>query len=275
MTDLSGWLQVTRNVLASRFGNRWSTLWPQAVFIAPSTKVPQRIQEKLTLALKLAGLFTANPSYEVASMDVTAAEATSLRDAAVAAQQAFMAAKVTQNTKTAVANIAKAALRKMMQALFKILGATLAGDDPRWGTFGFNMPASDTTPGQPQNVTASDTGNGAAMVQWDAVPLATRFRVRMLRLGIDDEYLLAARATGTMALIDNIVPGQTALIIVQAVNSSGQQGVASEPIEFTMPTAAAKTAEAPSGVAPLLPEVTTVPTNGSRNGHAEASTPRV
>lgn len=263
MTDLSDWLQVTRNVLASRFGNRWSTLWAQAGFISPSTKVPGRIEEKLTLALKLANFFTANPSYEVASMDVTAAEAESLRDAAVTAQQAFAAARVTQKVKIATGNVAKAALRSMMQALFKILKATLAGDDPRWLTFGFNMPAADTTPGQPQNVTASLTEDGDIMAGCDAVAFGLRYRFRMLRVGIDTEYTLAASSTQPLGIIGNVLAGQTARIIVQAVNGS-QQGVASEPIDFTVPLPAVQTIEPKATfVAPKLEEV--LAPNG--NGH--------
>jgi hypothetical protein len=265
IVDVSDWLQETRNVLAARFGSRWSTLWAQAGFIAPSTKVPVRIEEKLGLALSLKGFFTANPSYEVASMNVTAAEAGSLRDAAITAQQTFAAAQVTQKVKVATAGVAKRALMSMMRALLKILGASLAADDPRWQTFGFNMPAADTTPGQPQNVTASLTENGDIMVDCDAVAFGLRYRFRMLRVGIDTEYTLAASSTQPLGIISNVLPGQTARIIVQAVNGS-QQGVASEPIDFTVPLPAAQTIEPKATfVAPKLEEV--LAPNGSGNGH--------
>lgn len=99
-TALSEWLQVTRNVLAARFGNRWSTMWAQAGFTDATTAVPRRIEERLGLALNLANFFTANPGYEVVSMNVTAAQATVLRTAAVNAQQGVMTAEVTLKTKS-------------------------------------------------------------------------------------------------------------------------------------------------------------------------------
>ncbi len=68
-----------------------------------------------------------------------------------------------------------------------------------------------------------------------------------------------------MGLIHNVLPGQTAQIIVQAVNGQAQ-GVASAPIQFTMPLTATRTAEVAAPA--VAPEVAAVPTNGSRNGHA-------
>ena len=70
---LAAWLGVMRNVLAARFGNRWSTQWAQAGFVNNTTAIPTRIEDRLALALLPTGFFTANPSYEVATMGVTAA----------------------------------------------------------------------------------------------------------------------------------------------------------------------------------------------------------
>ena len=62
-----------------------------------------------------------------------------------------------------------------------------------------------------------------------------------------------------------MLPGQTAQIIVQAVNGN-LQGVASEPIQFTMPLVArANTAETVAAIPAVVPA-----TNGS-NGHTNGS----
>ncbi len=69
-----------------------------------------------------------------------------------------------------------------------------------------------------------------------------------------------------MASISGLLPGETLQIIVQAVNGS-LQGVASEPIQFTMPLARA-TAKASE---PVLSEaVVPVERNGS-NGHTNGT----
>jgi len=102
------------------------------------------------------------------------------------------------------------------------------------------MPSAISTPGQAVNLTAVLDDTGAIVVQCDAVPLATRYRWRMLLVGLQQDYKLAASTTGPMGAITGVPAGQTAKIIVQAVNGS-LQGVASEPVELTMP--AAKVAE--------------------------------
>ncbi|MBV9008752.1 MAG: hypothetical protein JO354_06225 [Verrucomicrobia bacterium] len=272
MRDLGSWLQETRNVLAARFGSRWSTMWAQAGFIDSSTQVPARTQEQLGLALSLVGFFTANPGFEVESMGVTAAQATALRDSAMNAQQALATAAVTQKQKGDADTAASDALISGMRTVIKVVGELLGADDPRWLAFGLNMPAADTTPSQAVNVSASLDPSGAIVVQCDAVALATRYRWRMQRVGIDVDYMLAARSLEPLAFIKGVLPGQTANIIVQAVNGQAQ-GVASDPIQFTMllpvkaELAAVKTAEAP------VPQVTgafeTNGSNGNRNGHAD------
>src|SRR5439155_9059004 len=75
---LAQWLEVVRNILAGRFGVRWSTMWAQAGFINNKAAVPSRLAERLTLGQQLVSFFTANPSYEVPDMEVTAAQGTAL-----------------------------------------------------------------------------------------------------------------------------------------------------------------------------------------------------
>lgn len=264
---LSEWLQTTRNILAGRFGSRWSTIWAQAGFINSSTSVPSRIEERLGLALNLTGFFTANPSFEVPSMQVTAAQATALRNTALAAQQALGAADVALKEKGDAWDSAFASLTDTMRSLIKILGATLEDNDPRWFTFGLEMPATNTTPGKPANLAAHLDDTGAIIVQCDPVALAMRYRWRMLLAGIETDYRLVARSTDPIGSITGVMPGQKAQIIVQAVNGN-LQGVASDSIVFTMPLSAKTTSEVKAPAAAPVPEERAVSTNGNgSNGH--------
>ena len=264
-TTLTEWLFVVRTVLAGRFGNRWSTMWAQAGFINPSTAVPRRIEERLGLALSLANFFTANPSYEVPGMQVTAAKATSLRSAALAAQDALATAEVDQKTKGEVYDVAFIAITDTMRALVKILTFSLDPEDPRWLAFGLQMPATNTTPGQPENVTAHMDGIGNIIVQCDPVPLATRYRWRMLIIGVETDYRLVAKSTEPLGIIQGVQPGQRVQIIVQAVNE-GQQGVASDPIVFNVPIdAQAKTTTAEPLSLPVNEEAMTATGDGTKS----------
>lgn len=249
---LSGWLKITRNVLAARFGGRWSTMWAQAGFNNNTTAIPVRMEERLGLALSLANFFRDNPSYEVKSMDVTAERATLLRNTALAAQQVLMAADVTLKTAGDERNIAFEVMIGTMRSLVRFLDGTLSAYDPRWLSFGLEMPSTNTTPGKPVNVTVMlDPESGDIIPQCDAVPLATRYRWRGLVVGAETEYRLLSSSTETIGVIkDTIMPGQKLQIIVQAVNGQSQ-GVASDPIVFTMPLVSptkARTTPAPEPV---------------------------
>lgn len=265
--ELSAWLQTTRNILAGRFGNRWSTEWAQAGFVSPTTRVPARIEERLGLTLSLGNFFRANPDFEVVSMDITSAQAASLRDAAIAAQDTLATVTVDLKKKGDADIAAYDTLVTEMRSLVKILGATLADNDPRWLAFGLQMPATNTTPGQPQNLTAHSDDTGAIVVQCDATPLAARYRWRMLLVGVETEYRLVARSVDPLASIPGVLPGQKVQIIVQAVNDN-RQSVASEPLVFTMPALVAKEA-------PASPVVAAVPANGASSGNGHSVTPRV
>ena len=91
--DLQDWLVVVRTVLAGRLGRSWSPAWAEAGWVDTKTAVPDTIEGRLALGISLVTYFTANPSYEVADMDVTAAKATELTDAAMAGQRAVAEAE--------------------------------------------------------------------------------------------------------------------------------------------------------------------------------------
>src|SRR5205085_1709662 len=110
--------QTTRNLLAARFGNRWSTDWAQAGFNNSTTAVPTRIADRLSLAAALVAFFTTNPSYEVKSMNVTADQATLLRNAAIAAQEAVRDADITLKNKGGMRDTA---LETMLETMRKLV----------------------------------------------------------------------------------------------------------------------------------------------------------
>ena len=196
--------------------------------------MPAGIDGRIVLGTRLVAFFTANPGVEVASMNVTAAHGTTLGSAVQTAKQALAAAEVALTDANEARDAAWTTMTTVMRMLSGILKGLLSRTDARWLAFGLNIPASNTTPGEPGNLTAHGDGLGTIVVQCDAVPLATRYRWRTRIVGGQGDYALAASTVDPMAPLSGFPPGVTVEIIVQAVNVQ-QQGVASEPIAFTVP----------------------------------------
>ena len=276
MGTVYNWLLGVSNTLASAWGTRWSTAWAQAGFTNYTTGIPSKTEDRLGLMLAIINFFTANPSYEVPSLNQTAAYGTTLRTAALNAQGAVAAATVTLNNIGDVWTAAYNALVKDMQDLIRNLTSVLSDDDARWLSFGLQMPSSITTPAQPQNLSAHLDNTGALIVQCDPVPVATRYRWRTLIVSVQSDYTLAASTPAPIGSLGSFLPGQSVQIIAQAVNGS-LQGVASDPIVFTvpLPVAVEKKVQAPSTANAINAAVSS---NGNGNGrrnhsaHAHAHT---
>ena len=268
METVYRWLLAVSNTLASRFGTKWSAAWAQAGFVNGSTGVPTKLEERLGLVLSLVKFFTKNPGFEVPTMEQTAAFGTALQTTALAKQQVVTAAEVALGTAGEAWTTAHETLTGAMRELIKNLEGKLKKNDPRWVEFGLNMPGARSTPGQPVEVSVQTDETGALVAQCEAVVLAKRYRWRMQIVGVQEKYELAASTTEPVAVIGGVAAGQTVQIVVQAV-SGNLQGVASEPVIFTLPVARAagfrnlvKTEEAASVVAGE-----NASGNGHENGH--------
>lgn len=262
MAALYDWLVIARRALVQQLGDRWSAAWAEAGFVGPSTGIPDTIEGRIALGLSLVTYFTNNPTRERPDDDVTAAKATELTTAATTAQGTVLTAEQTLKTADETRKPLRSDLLNLMSTLITNLDKKLAPDDSRWLAFGLQMPSTPTTPGQPQNVTATLAENGAIIVQCDPVPLATRYRGRMLIVGVETKYQLVFSGPEPMGSISDVQPGATVQIIVQAVNETSQ-GVASEPVLFTMPESAkAGAAAADAELAPLA----AIAPNGNGNG---------
>lgn len=259
---LYDWLLSVSNMLASRFGTRWNTAWAQAGFVNHSTGIPAKLADRMGLALSLVKFFTANPAFELPSMDLTAAQGKVLRAAVLAAQSALTNAGISLKKLGESRELAYDRLVQTMRELINNLDAKLKRDDTRWLAFGLRIPATSATPGKPVNLSAHADDTAAIIVQCDAVPLATRYRWRMLFVGLDTKYSLAASTTEPMAAITGVEPGRTVQFIVQAVNGN-LQGVASDPIQFTVLIPAAKVREAQ----PVVESAEAGGGNGNGKGH--------
>jgi hypothetical protein len=268
VSALYDWEIGARAVLTLQLGDQWSAAWAEAGFVAPTTAVPDTTEGQIALGRSLATYFTDHPSAERPDDDVTAAKATELTDAAFAGQNGVATAKQTLRNADGARRPARKDLLYLMSTLVSNLNKKLAANDPRWLAFGLQMPSTPTTPAAPENVTAMLTEDGAIIVQCDPAALATRYRGRMLIVGVETKYQLVFSGPEPMGRIPGVQPGVTVQIIMQAVNGSSQS-MPSEPVLFTMPLAA-KPETLLTEMAPLA--AITPNGNGSGNNNGVALT---
>ncbi len=238
-------------------------MWAQAGFVQPSTAIPRRLQDRVALVLKLSQFFTAQPSYEVPDKDVTAAKATALRQAVIDAQDPLQTSNVALKTAAGTLRTTQTALVGKMGFLIKILSGTLGRNDPRWGAFGLNIPAANTTPDAPTGLRATVMGS-EILLECDATPLAARYRFRRQIIGVDDKYKLVASSITPMAMLESVMGGFTMEFIVQAVNGQSQSRP-SQPIVVTIPASVASEPQAKP--AEPLAELAAIAPNGNGNGN--------
>ena len=267
-TDMSDFIRKVRNSLLSPFGDRWNTMWAQVGFVQPSIGLPRRLQDRVTLAKKVSDFLAANPSREIPSQGITAAEGVLVRKAVIDAQTPLQEAKMDLKTDLGTLTTAQAALVKSMRYVIKILSGGLAKDDPAWEAFGLNMPATKTTPGAPTGLHATLTGT-QVLLQCDVTPLATRYRFRTKIVGVERDYKLAGSSKEPSLTLKDMMPGVTLQIIAQAVNG-GSQGVACDPITVTVPLSAPAATQSATSQTDLALLAEIVP-NGTSNGNSRSN----
>ncbi len=270
MLALATWLSSVRAVIARRIGERWNAAWAEAGWPGPSTAVPKTVAGRLALGSSLKAYFTANPSYEVPNMGITADVADDLTTTARNAQQTVATAEAALKTAGTVRKTNRKGVRGLMSALLANLNRKLGPDDPRWLAFGLRMPSIRTTPTAPTHLRATLMGTNV-LLECDVPEYATRFRFRKKVVGIDTKFSLAASSRTPMVMIEAVAPGTTLEVMVQAVNGNAQS-VPSDPIFVTIPV----TAEAPVAAKPLVSEAELAPLaaivpNGTSNGNGNGS----
>ena len=265
------WLLKGRDVLLPYLGRSWSAAWIPAGLVNHSTAVPAYVGDQLNLLGLISAFFTANPNYEDAAIGVTGTAGTTMKTTSEAADTALNAAKTLAATKKDARDAALEALKGSMRMLIRILDELLEADDPRWASFGLNMPDAETTPAAPKNLVANFADGPVLLASCEAVPLATRYRWRIKVVGLETEFRLAASTKSPLAQIDKVLPGQSVELMVQAANQTSQS-VPSESVFVTLPVLSAAT---PKAAAPVSGEAgtgyTSLPANSDSPAKAKGN----
>jgi len=100
------------------------------------------------------------------------------------------------------------------------LDASFTDDDPRWLTFGFQLPSETRIPAIPSGLTLRSEGN-VHLLGWQHSVRANHYRV-FVRLPGESESRYLRTVTGTETVLEGLDPG--AELTVTAVNQAGESG---------------------------------------------------
>jgi hypothetical protein len=230
--DISrGFLMLGRDNFKPVLGTEYNQAWDNTGLVG-SLVIPRNELEVLPLLRSYNHFLTANPTFEVASKEITAARAdllfTDLEGAigAVNQQDAVVSSLlVERDGKVGL-------LRKRMSDLIGELKMRLPGLDNRWKAFGFNPPDATETPDQVNHVQATLIGPTAVALKWNATARAAYYRVFTKVHGVETEYVAVGSPADLDFTIENLPTNAQIDIVVMAVNDGGE-GALSEVITIT------------------------------------------
>jgi len=224
-------IMLSRETLKPNLGDEFNENW-MILGYDGSLATAVEVNDVALQAEKFKNFFTANPTLEVASKDVTAAKFDELHEALVEGRKAVND-KDTELTQMGLARDAKfEELRKRIRFTIDELSGILDPFDPRWKSFGLNIPGAQETPDVPEGVQVVLIGPNAAATKWGASARADYYRVWLKVHGLDTE----PRAVGSPAdldfTIENLPAASQVDIMISALNNGGESAL-SEPITIT------------------------------------------
>jgi hypothetical protein len=182
----------------------------------------------------LATYFTNHPTHANAPLNVTAAQATALFTALSDARSAVNVSLTQVGQKRAARDAARRALERQLRGLIHELYQLLEDDDPRWLSFGLNMPGAEVTPEGPTDLVLTEAPNAMIFADWADVANADHYRVYVQRVGVDAGFVdQPGVRTESDATLGPYQEGQTIRVKVTAV-SGGLEGPASSVAEITL-----------------------------------------
>ena len=207
--------------LSKLFGKSYSSQWGTAGFPNQSVAVPSTQDARFTLLNSLKLYFTANPASESVDMEATAALCLAAHTAISNARQALNAAETAESNALAARKAAMKSLRKRIRGLIDELGTLMPEDDTRYETFGLNIPANPTAPLGIADLTLTALGNAKVLAQWSYATRSTGTRLKMKRVGVDDQFVIIGTVNALEKVLENMTVGQTIQVQVTPYNDGG------------------------------------------------------
>ncbi len=222
------YLSGYRNALVNVHGGKPNAGWVAAGFPVDTTQVPRTTEDRLALLTAARAYLTAHPTYAATMPRPTGPPLVVDAAGALALATEFQAARTLINTREAEQELCKnardadvEALRKEVSGTIAELRGLLSAADPRWETFGLNIPAHPTPPVAIPSLTLTPLGGGKVLAEW---PYATRMEMTRLflqRMGTDAAALNIADPKDLAFTLKDLTPGSTIKVYVVAHNAGG------------------------------------------------------
>jgi len=217
-------IMITRDMLKPRFGSQFSNTW-EILGYKNSLAGPTSAEDVKVMLEAIRAYFEANPTLEVPTLGITAANAASLLTDLKAAIVAVNLQDATVGTLRDTRDLKMDTLMGTLRDLVDELGLKLGPLDQRWKAFGLNMPGAEATPDAPEGVKVTLIGPTAAALKWNAAARAQYYRVWMKVHGVEGDYLAVGSPADLDFTIENLPANSTIDIVVTALNDGGESPV--------------------------------------------------
>lgn len=222
------YLTQARAALVPILGAAASPEWALAGFSVPggnSNAVPGTQEGRLATLALLAIYLTQHPTYQVAAggprPEVTAARTSAVHTALSNARDAANVASTAQGLKKGAKDEAVRVLRRRLIALVDELDLKLGADDPRWETFGLNIPSNPRAPDPATELVLTAIGAGKILAEWERGRRSNNDRVLIQIVGVDPEYREYGKSGGdSEEVIKDLPAGATVRVKIIALNGS-------------------------------------------------------
>lgn len=225
------------------FGTRWTMAWLPLGFKTPGTiETPSDLNDKLEVLRSISTWLARNPDQELTNatnpnLSITHQRADELEQALANAISKIDEFETKVGQCQGVRDAAEEAFKKRIRAVINELDFLLDPMDPRWVSFGLNKPGETLRPDQPQDVQVTATGPARLRFAWEPSARASRYKVRVLVVGRDQEFQTVAEVFEENAEL-TFEPTQTVRVEIIAVNGAGDS-VPSQAVERQLVSVAA------------------------------------
>jgi hypothetical protein len=214
-------LALFRDLLKPAFGNEFNPNWEGTGWDG-TLKIPKDPVELVVRLNAAAKFLETNPAFEVPISNITAPsvqlQADELRDSiAVVNQQETLVGQLLMNRDTKFGVV-----RKALRDLLKELSSALDPLDPRWKSFGLNMPGAQHIPDVPINVIVAVREGNSVALTWAASARAEYYRVFKRVVGVDEDFVPVSSQSGLDAVIADLPANAQIELAVSAVNNGGE-----------------------------------------------------
>lgn len=234
------WLEGYKKIMEAVHGKKANDGWVAAGFRTGSTAVPEKHDARQALLGAARAYLGSHATYETnlpqkdaPPQEITAAQAGALHGQMTAAFSLIntRSAEQAQCKQTRDAD-AKALYREVSAAIAE-LRDLLSATDPRWETFGLNIPASPNPPEAAGPVTLTAAGPGRVLAAWPYAVRADYYRVFLQRTGTDARAVNIADAKDLEYTLKDLTAGTVIKVYIVPANAGGE-GPASPVAEWTV-----------------------------------------